>query len=206
VRAAPLAAPARGGPRPRPARLALQRPAAGHRHRLLRLAGAGRRRAAAAAAGTALHLRAQADGRPGAGLRGSAARGDDGRAVGRAPRARDAARAGGPGALARYPLRMPDTAFLRELPPVASFALLLLAAWLSGVLVRSVLLRMVARMAEASPMHWDDAIVRSGTLSRLAQVVPALVVLAGMGLVEGLPAWLHLVVRNVAVAWIAIAL
>src|SRR5690606_18686192 len=69
-----------------------------------------------------------------------------------------------------------------------------------------VLLRVVARMAEASPMHWDDAIVRSGTLSRLAQVVPALVVLAGMGLVEGLPAWLHLVVRNVAVAWIAIAL
>ena len=101
---------------------------------------------------------------------------------------------------------MPDIAFLRELPPVASLALLVLAAWLAGVLVRSVLLRVVARLAEASPLHWDDAIVRSRTLSRLADVVPALVVLAGIGLVEGLPVWAYLVVRNVAMAWIAIAL
>jgi miniconductance mechanosensitive channel len=102
----------------------------------------------------------------------------------------------------------PDTsafAFLRDLPAIASLALLLLAAWLAGVLVRQVLLRVVARMAEASPLQWDDAVVRSGTLSRLAQVVPALVVLAGAGFVQGLPDWAYVVVRNVALAWIALA-
>ena len=96
-------------------------------------------------------------------------------------------------------------AFVAGLPPIATLALLLLAAWLAGVLVRSVLLRVVARLAEASPLHWDDAVVRSRALSRLAQVVPALVVLGGIGLVEGLPAWAYVVVRNVALAWIALA-
>ena len=97
-------------------------------------------------------------------------------------------------------------AVLHDLPPLVALALLLLAAWLAGVLVRQVLLRVVARLAEASPLHWDDAIVRSGTLDRLAQVVPALVVLGGIVLVEGLPDWAYVVARNVALAWIALAL
>lgn len=96
--------------------------------------------------------------------------------------------------------------FLQELPALASLALLLLAAWLSGVLVRQVLLRVVARMTAASAFHWDDAIVESGALSRLSQVVPALVVLAGIGLVRGLPDWAYVALRNVALAWIALAI
>ena len=93
-----------------------------------------------------------------------------------------------------------------DLPPIASLALLLFAAWLAGVLVRSVLLRAVARLAEASSLHWDDAVIRSRALSRLAQVVPALLVLAGIGWIDGLPAWAYVVVRNLALAWIALAL
>ena len=92
-----------------------------------------------------------------------------------------------------------------DLPPVAALALLLLAAWLAGVLVRRVLLRVVARLAEASPLHWDDAVVRSRALVRVAQVVPALLVLAGVDLVDGLPAWAYVVVRSIALAWIALA-
>ena len=97
------------------------------------------------------------------------------------------------------------TAMAADLPPLASLALLLVAAWLAGVLVREVLLRVVARLAEASPVHWDDAVIRSRALSRLAQVVPALLVLGGIHLVEGLPGWAYIVVRNVALAWIALA-
>lgn len=93
-----------------------------------------------------------------------------------------------------------------DLPPIATLALLLLAAWLAGVLVRGVLLRVVARLAEASPVHWDDAVIRSGALSRLAQVVPALIVLGGIRLVEGLPDWAYVVVRNVSLAWVALAI
>ena len=96
------------------------------------------------------------------------------------------------------------TAMASDLPPIAALALLLLAAWLAGVLVRQVLLRLVARLAEASPLHWDDAVIRSRALSRLAQVVPALLVLAGIGLIAGLPGWVYIVVRNVALAYIAV--
>ena len=100
----------------------------------------------------------------------------------------------------------PTFDMLGELPALASLALLLLAAWLSGVLVRQVLLRVVARMTEASAFQWDDAIVESGALSRLSQVVPALVVLGGAGWVQGLPAWAYVALRNVALAWIALAI
>lgn len=103
-------------------------------------------------------------------------------------------------------LNAPSLDFLQDLPAIASLALLLLAAWLAGVLVRQVLLRVVARMAEASALQWDDAIVDSGALSQLSQVLPALVVLAGIGLVEGLHDWAYVVVRNVALAWIALAI
>lgn len=96
--------------------------------------------------------------------------------------------------------------FLHDLPPIASLGLLLVAAWLAGVLVRVVLLRMVSHLATASPLRWDDAVVRSGTLSRLAQVVPAIVVLAGIGFLDGLPDWAIIVIRNVAFAWIALSL
>jgi miniconductance mechanosensitive channel len=81
---------------------------------------------------------------------------------------------------------------------------LLLAAWLADLLVRGVLLRIAARMAAASPMQWDDAIARRKVLSRLAHVVPALVVLGGIGAVHGMPAIVYLVVRNVAWAYIAL--
>src|SRR3546814_11611117 len=93
--------------------------------------------------------------------------------------------------------------FLLSLPWIAAIGLLL-AAWLADLLVRGVLLRIAARMAAASPMRWDDAIARRKVLSRLAHVVPAVVILAGVGFVRGLPELVYLVVRNVAWAYIAL--
>ena len=83
---------------------------------------------------------------------------------------------------------------------------LLLAALLADLLVRGVLLRIAARLAQASPLHWDDVIARHKVLSRLAHVVPAMVVLAGIGAVRGLPEIVYVVVRNVAWAYIAVTL
>jgi miniconductance mechanosensitive channel len=53
-------------------------------------------------------------------------------------------------------------------------------------------------------MQWDDVIARHGVLSRLAHVVPALVVMGGIALVRGLPPFAHAVVRSVAVAYIVL--
>ncbi len=81
---------------------------------------------------------------------------------------------------------------------------LLLAAFLANLLVRGVLLRIAARLAAASPMHWDDVFAKRKVLSRLAHVVPAIVILAGIGFVRGMPDVVYLVVRNVAWAYIAL--
>ena len=81
---------------------------------------------------------------------------------------------------------------------------LLLAAILANLLVRHVLLRIAARLAEASPMHWDDVFARHRVLYRFAHVVPAVVVLVGIGWVRGTPEIFDIVVRNVALAYIAV--
>ena len=96
---------------------------------------------------------------------------------------------------------------LTRLPyAAAAFALvgLLLAAALANWLTRRVLLRLAARLAQASPVHWDDIVMSHNVLSRLAHVVPALVLHAGIGLVPDLPGAVDTVVRSVALAYIVL--
>ena len=81
---------------------------------------------------------------------------------------------------------------------------LALVAWLANWLTRRVLLAVVGRLAKASPTKWDDEIMGHHVLARLANVVPALIVLGGIALAPGVPEWLDLVVRNVALAYVAL--
>ena len=81
-------------------------------------------------------------------------------------------------------------------------AALLLAAWLANWITRRVLLKVVARVAQASPLHWDDALMARGVLSRLAHVVPALIIGVGILGIPDLPDTAVAVVHNVAVAYI----
>ena len=92
-----------------------------------------------------------------------------------------------------------------ESSPLLAAAGLLIAAWLAWFVFGRVIVRILARLAEASPLHWDDAMVARKVPQRMAWIVPALVVLAGMDYVEGLPELVRVVVRNVSLAWIAIA-
>jgi miniconductance mechanosensitive channel len=92
-----------------------------------------------------------------------------------------------------------------ESSPLLSAAGLLIAAWLAWFVFGRVIVRILARLAQASPLHWDDAMVARKVPQRMAWIVPALVVLAGMDYVEGLPELVRVVVRNVSLAWIAIA-
>ena len=89
--------------------------------------------------------------------------------------------------------------------PLFAAAGLLIAAWLAWFVFGRIVLRVLERVAEASPMHWDDALVARRVPQRLAWIVPAVVVLVGLAYVQGLPELLVLVVRNVAFGWIAIA-
>ena len=91
-----------------------------------------------------------------------------------------------------------------HLQTLLAFVLLVLAATLASWLTRRVLLRVVRRLVRASPMRWDDALMAHGVLSRLAHVVPALVVSYGIGLVPDLPDQGDAVIRNVAHAYIVL--
>ena len=79
---------------------------------------------------------------------------------------------------------------------------LLLAAWMANWITRRILLRVVSRLVRASPMQWDDALMSRGVLSRLAHVVPALVIAVGIMAVPGLHEVIERVVHSVAVAYI----
>src|SRR5690606_19537475 len=100
-----------------------------------------------------------------------------------------------------------DTNLVRPLAGIpyaataAALVVLALVAWIANWLTRRVLLVVVGRLAKASPSKWDDAIMGRRVLARLANVVPALIVLGGIALVPGVPAWLGPAVRNVARAY-----
>lgn len=83
---------------------------------------------------------------------------------------------------------------------------LIVAAWLANWITRRILLRLVAKMLRATPGHWDDALLGHGVLSRLANVVPALVVYAGIVAIPEIPDGVQVVVRNVALAFVALTL
>ncbi len=91
-----------------------------------------------------------------------------------------------------------------QLHLLAMGCLLFLAAWLSDRLTKQVLLRGITRLVRASPMRWDDALLDRGVISRLAHVVPALVIYSGVSLLPGLPEAMVKVGRNVAIAYIVL--
>jgi len=55
---------------------------------------------------------------------------------------------------------------------VLQLAGLALAAWLANWLTRMILVRVVTRVVQATPMRWDDALMSPKVLARLANIVP----------------------------------
>ncbi|MGD9387723.1 MAG: mechanosensitive ion channel family protein [Gammaproteobacteria bacterium] len=78
---------------------------------------------------------------------------------------------------------------------------LVLLAFLADWLTKRVLLRLLRRAVAASPTRYDDALLGRGVISRLAHVVPAIVIYLGVPYVPGIPEAVDLVTRNVASAY-----
>jgi miniconductance mechanosensitive channel len=77
-------------------------------------------------------------------------------------------------------------------------AALVVVAFLADLVTRRILLRLIVRAVSATSSHYGKALLDRGVISRLAQVVPALVVYAGIPYVPGLPDGVVTVIRNVA--------
>jgi len=87
------------------------------------------------------------------------------------------------------------------LPAVAGSLILLLAAVLADLVAKRLLLVAVRAVATRTRSAWDDALVEHKVFARLAQLVPAIIIYTGIGLVPDYPAAVEQVVRNVVSAY-----
>ncbi|MFV3076486.1 mechanosensitive ion channel family protein [Niveispirillum fermenti] len=84
--------------------------------------------------------------------------------------------------------------------------ILILAAWITNSVVKKLVLRLIQRGLSLTRYGSDEALASEGLIPRLANVMPALVIMAGINLVPGLPDAVVLVVRNVCAAFIILTL
>ncbi|NIQ97082.1 MAG: hypothetical protein GWN87_25060, partial [Desulfuromonadales bacterium] len=94
-------------------------------------------------------------------------------------------------------------AWLREQPLVASIAatvFLILLAYLSDKIAKSILAKTVGRIVERTSVTWDDVLQRHGFFTRLAHLAPVLAIYYGIALVPGLPEAFASLVQHAALA------
>ena len=92
------------------------------------------------------------------------------------------------------------------LPPVVGFLALLLGAIVVDLIAKHVLVRAVRAFARRSRFSWDDALVAHNVFGRLVQVVPALIIYAGVPFIPGLPEGGAQVLRNVSMGYMVLML
>ena len=88
----------------------------------------------------------------------------------------------------------------------AGLVLLIVVAIVANVVVTRVLLRLVRRIATSGAIPWGETLVRHKVFARLAHVVPALIVAAGITLLPGFSEQLAGIIRNVALGYVALTL
>ena len=99
---------------------------------------------------------------------------------------------------------------LEALHPLVQTALgigaLLIVAIIADLLARRVMLAGVRALVARSSVTWDDALVSNKVFGRLAQVMPALVIFAGIGFIPGIPEDADRLIRNLAMSYMALML
>jgi miniconductance mechanosensitive channel len=87
------------------------------------------------------------------------------------------------------------------LPPIAGALGLALGALITAFIINRIVLRAIRAVAKRSKTSWDDALIQHRVPGRIVQLVPALIVYAGVSLVPDLPSIAVDLVRNVAMAY-----
>jgi miniconductance mechanosensitive channel len=92
------------------------------------------------------------------------------------------------------------------LPTLAGSLILIVVAIVADLVTKRLLLAGTRQLVKRSRTGWDDALVEQNVFGRLAQIVPALIIDAGVELVPGLPDVLITVTHNVANAWLILVI
>lgn len=88
------------------------------------------------------------------------------------------------------------------LPTATGLVILLLAAWVTNSIFKRVFLRIVDKAINFTKFGRDEELRDQGLIERLANIMPALVIILGERFVPGLPEAAHQVITNVANAFI----
>lgn len=89
---------------------------------------------------------------------------------------------------------------------VICFCLLIITSWVANFIVKRILVRGITHVLKATLLRKDDILSRYDVVSRLSNVVPALILSLGIGLVPGLPEPFIQIVHNVCSAFIILTL
>jgi miniconductance mechanosensitive channel len=92
------------------------------------------------------------------------------------------------------------------LPSAAGLLVLLAGAVIINLIAKRFLVSAVRAFAERSKTRWDDALVAHNVVGRLVQVVPALIIFAGLPFVGDLPDSLVQLIRNVTMGYMVLML
>jgi miniconductance mechanosensitive channel len=92
------------------------------------------------------------------------------------------------------------------LPTLAGSLILIVVAIVADLVTKRLLLAGTRQLVKRSRTGWDDALVEQNVFGRLAQIVPALIIDAGVALVPGLPDVVITVTHNVANAWLILVI
>ncbi|WP_447593462.1 mechanosensitive ion channel family protein [Aquipseudomonas campi] len=93
-----------------------------------------------------------------------------------------------------------------ELHTLISLSLLILGAWIANWVVKRILVRGLYRLLKSTSVGQDKALANSHVVSRLANIVPALILVAGIKVVPHLPVAVITVVENVCSAFIILTI
>ena len=99
--------------------------------------------------------------------------------------------------------------WLEEFPQlytIISLGVLILGAWLGNCVVKRLLLRGLMRALQATPIGKDKLLQESNVISRLANIVPALIISSGIAFIPKVSATLVTIVHNVCGAFVILTI
>ena len=90
------------------------------------------------------------------------------------------------------------------LPPIIGFLALLVGSVIIDLIAKRLLVGAVRAFAKRTSSTWDDVLVQYNAFGRLVQVLPALIVFAGVSFIPGLPETAVQLTRNVALGYMVL--
>jgi miniconductance mechanosensitive channel len=81
---------------------------------------------------------------------------------------------------------------------------LIIAAVIADIIIKRIVVEVVRTVAKRSKVTWDDALIEHNVFGRIVQLVPALIIYAGVALVPDLPEYAAKFIRNIAMGYVVL--